>query len=189
MPADHNLTFRAAAHGGSLTHAFVDYGRTLTDPADPVDLDLCMRPVTPAARTSMRAAADAGVTLALLSNTGPGQDRRRALQAAGIADLFGDRVYLSHELGISKPDRVVFEYVLTDLGVDPEQALSVGNNIDNDISPAVQLGMRAVFISRWQLGKCFPGMTWISSIAALPVLLTGKPAEPPSTPHPGGGAA
>lgn len=189
MPERDLTEFRAATHGGDITHVFMDYGRTLTDATNALDLTLGMRPVTTAAKTAMRAAAETGVTLALLSNTAPGQDRRPALAAAGIDDLFGDRVFLSHEIGVAKPDPAAFEYVLNNLGVDPEETLSVGNNAANDICPAVQLGMRAVLVSRWPLGNRPPGTTWLSSITSLPVLLTGAPARETAQPRPGGGAA
>lgn len=184
MPERELTEFRAAAHGGTITHIVVDYGRTLTDWADPVELDLGMRPVSTAARDAMLAVAEAGVTLSLLSNARSWQDRRPALAAVGIDGLFGDRVFLSHEIGVAKPDPAAFTYVLNGLGAAPAEALSVGNDYAHDISPATQIGMRAVFVSRWPIGHRRPGTTWISNITSLPVLLTGARKREPA----GGGA-
>ncbi|GGV33753.1 hypothetical protein GCM10010182_66910 [Actinomadura cremea] len=184
MPGRDLTDFRAATHGGAITHILVDYGRTLTSLADPVDLKLGMRPVTAAARDAMHAAAETGVTPALLSNARSWQDRRPALAAAGTDGLFGDRVFLSHEIDVAKPDPAAFTYVLNNLGVDPEQALAVGDHIAHDIFPATQIWMRAVLVSRWPIGKHRPGTTWLSNITSLPVLLTGAPKREPA----GGGA-
>ena len=167
----------------------MDYGSTLTDATAPPDLTLGMRPVAPAAADALRAAAETGVTLALLSNTTPDQDRRTALAAAGLDTLFEDRVYLAHETGLAKPDPAAFEYVLDDLGVDPDEALSLGNNPENDIAPAVQIGMRAVLVSRWPMGHMLPGAIWISSITSLPALLTRPHTIPQPQPGFGDGAA
>ncbi|WP_075897732.1 HAD family hydrolase [Actinomadura sp. CNU-125] len=131
-----------------------------------------MRPVSPAAEEAIRAAHEAGVVLALLSNTQPGQDRRRALKAAGLDALFGDRVFLSHELNLAKPNPAVYEHVLTDLQARPAQVLMCGNNLEHDILPAAAQGIRAVLVGRAP-GRLPPGATDILSIAELPTLLTG----------------
>ncbi|MEV5831924.1 HAD family hydrolase [Spirillospora sp. NPDC052242] len=184
MPERDLTEFRAAAHGGAITHIVVEYGRTLTEWGDRVDLNLGMRPVSTTARDAMRAVAEAGVTLALLSNARAWQDRRPALAAAGIDGLFGDRVFLSHEIGVAKPDPAAFEYVLNNLGTAPAEVLAVGNDYAHDIAPAAHIGMRAVLVSRWPIGKRRPSTTWISNITSLPVLLTGAPKREPA----GGGA-
>ncbi|MFC4049041.1 hypothetical protein ACFOY4_05035 [Actinomadura syzygii] len=98
----HRAQWHARRYGGPITHVALDYGLTLTSNADPIDLMTGMRPVTDEANTAVWALGDVGVTLALVSETGPGLDRSPALQAAGLDALFGDRVYLSHELGLTK---------------------------------------------------------------------------------------
>lgn len=55
---------------------------------------------------------------------------------------------LSDELRISKPDEAIFTYALRAANCRPEEAMMVGDRIDNDIIPAKRLGMRTVRVLR-----------------------------------------
>ncbi|WP_262401606.1 HAD family hydrolase [Actinomadura sp. CNU-125] len=145
----------------------------MTSRSDPVDRRLGMRPVTAAAAATLRAAAATGVRISLLSNTSPGQDRRRALHTAGLADLFGDRVFQSRELGIGKPDAAIYEHVLSILDVGRDQVLCCGNNLANDVYPAVLLGIRAVLLATGPPSGLPARVTVITDITGLVRLLTG----------------
>ncbi|WP_254716781.1 HAD family hydrolase [Actinomadura sp. WMMB 499] len=172
MAAESLFPFRATDHGGTITHVVFDYGSTLTSSSDPIDVSLGMRPVSPAAEEAIWKTHETGVVLALLSNTKPGQDRRPALEAAGVDALFGDRVFLSHELGLAKPSPAVYEHVLAELDVRPVQLLMCGNNLDHDVAPAVAQGIRAALVG-WPPRRLPLGSTYVLSIAELPALLTG----------------
>ncbi|MEO1194059.1 MAG: HAD family hydrolase, partial [Pseudomonadota bacterium] len=50
----------------------------------------------------------------------------------------------SAEEGLSKPDPAMFELALTRAGCSPEDAVMVGDRIDNDIAPARRAGWRTV---------------------------------------------
>ncbi|MGP4029698.1 HAD family hydrolase [Actinomadura sp. 3N407] len=165
--------FRARQHGGGITHVALDYTGTLTSGHDQRDHALGMRPVTAEAEQAIWDLDQAGVTLALVSNTQPGQDRRRALEAARVDGAFGDRVYLSDELGLAKPDRRIWLHVLADLEVVPEQLLYCGNNVAYDIYPAAAQNIRAVLLGWAPPRGLPPGATRIASINQLPGLLTG----------------
>lgn len=167
----------AEQHGGPITHVALDYGHTLTASGDVIDLMLGMRPVSTAAIATIRKLDDAGVTLALVSNTGPSQDRRRALQAAGVAGLFEDRVYLSHEIGLNKSSTHFFQYVLDDLEVEPHGLLVCGNNIDTDVRTPTELGIPAVLLGPLaDRAYLPPRAALITHIGDLPHLLTtGRP--------------
>lgn len=159
----------------------LDYSGTLTSEHDPIDPALDMRPVSAQAATTVRHLAQSGLTLALVSNTRPGQDRRPALKAAGIADAFADRIFLSHELGIAKPDPRVWRHVLDHLAVAPERLVYCGNNLTHDIHPAVALGIRTVLLSRTEPRALPPGATWIAAITDLPGLLAQPTRQEAST--------
>ncbi|WP_131742465.1 HAD family hydrolase [Actinomadura roseirufa] len=175
------MTAQPPSHPNTHTPAVVllDYSGTLTDPTGPIDPELSMRPVSTPARKAIVALCQMKVTLALLSNTHHGQDRRRALRAAGVHDAFGDRVFLSHESGRRKPDRRAFQAVLDALGVTAEDTLMCGNSWLKDVAPALNLGMRAVLIGAPpQLPDPLPpAVACIGDIAHLPpLLLTGQPS-------------
>lgn len=146
---------------------------TLTSGHDQIDPALGMRPVTADAEQTIWDLDRAGVTLALVSNTQPGRDRRRALQNARIDAFFGDRVYLSAELGVAKPDRRIWLHVLADLAVVPDQLLYCGNNLALDIYPAAAQGIRTVHLGCAPRPGLPPGATRITSITQLSALLTG----------------
>lgn len=59
----------------------------------------------------------------------------------GIADLFEDR-FLSHEMGLVKPDRAAFEYVIEVLGCPAERILFLDDNQIN-VEGARTAGLRA----------------------------------------------
>jgi 8-oxo-dGTP diphosphatase/putative hydrolase of the HAD superfamily len=54
----------------------------------------------------------------------------------------------SAELGISKPDKEIFRLALAMADCRPENAVMVGDRLDNDIRPAKELGMKTVRIRK-----------------------------------------
>ena len=59
-----------------------------------------------------------------------------------------DLVIASAEEGVSKPDRRIFEIALERSGCKPENAVMIGDRIDNDIVPAKQLGMKTIWVKQ-----------------------------------------
>lgn len=57
-----------------------------------------------------------------------------------------DAIVLSCRTGARKPDPANFLTVLDKLGVQPEQAVMIGDTYEHDILPALRLGMRAVWV-------------------------------------------
>jgi len=57
-----------------------------------------------------------------------------------------DAIVLSCRTGARKPDPANFLAALDELNVEPEQAVMVGDTYEHDILPALQLGMRAVWV-------------------------------------------
>jgi len=51
-------------------------------------------------------------------------------------------------IGISKPNPAFFARVVAEAGGKPGSALSVGDRIDNDVTPARSAGLHAVFLDR-----------------------------------------
>lgn len=58
------------------------------------------------------------------------------------ADHFFDKCYLSHEIGMIKPDPEIYEYVVEDLGIDPSGILFFDDNPEC-VDAARDAGMRA----------------------------------------------
>ena len=59
-----------------------------------------------------------------------------------------DLIIASAEEGVSKPDRRIFEIALERSCCKPENAVMIGDRIDNDIVPAKQLGMKTIWVKQ-----------------------------------------
>ncbi len=83
--------------------------------------------------------------IGIIANQVPGCQER--LKKMGIA-RFVDLVVSSAEAGVSKPDPKIFQIALLKSGCQPQNALMIGDRIDNDILPANRLGMRTVWVKQ-----------------------------------------
>lgn len=81
--------------------------------------------------------------LGLIANQVPGVVKR--LQKFGILEYF-DVIASSGELGVAKPEPEIFQYALAKAACKAENAVMIGDRLDNDIVPAAKLGMKTVWI-------------------------------------------
>ena len=63
----------------------------------------------------------------------------------GMAELIDD-VVTSVDAGHLKPHPAVFELAMQRAGVAPEQCVVIGNREENDVEPALALGMRTILV-------------------------------------------
>jgi putative hydrolase of the HAD superfamily len=87
-----------------------------------------------------------GYQLYILSN-GFIEVQQLKLKSAGIAQYFS-RIVLSDEIGITKPDRRLFEYAMKVTGSDAENTLMIGDNYDADILGAINAGWGQIYFDR-----------------------------------------
>lgn len=80
--------------------------------------------------------------------------------------------------GVSKPDPAFFRRMADELGMEPSEVMYVGDRLDNDILPAQEIGVHAVFIRRGPWGylhTAWPEMKdvehTIESLAEIPDLV------------------
>ncbi len=78
-----------------------------------------------------------GTRLALLSNAG--RDFGSYFRHGTLGDLF-EKVFVSGELGTVKPSADIFEHVMAELGVTPEQTVFIDNKAEN-VEGAEALGI------------------------------------------------
>jgi HAD superfamily hydrolase (TIGR01509 family) len=86
-----------------------------------------------------------GVKTALVANAWP--DPGRVLRADAAAFGFAERLdvmVFSEELGIRKPEPGIFLHAARELGIEPEAALFVGDDLVNDVQGAANVGMTTV---------------------------------------------
>lgn len=83
--------------------------------------------------------------LGIIANQSPGSKKR--LEDWGMLEYF-DVVAASAEEGFAKPDERIFLRALKSAGCLPQNAVMVGDRLDNDIAPAKKLLMKTVWIKR-----------------------------------------
>ena len=94
---------------------------------------------------TIRALCDKGYQLGIIANQKPGAKAR--LDAWGIGRYFSV-IASSAELGVSKPDKEIFLQALRMADCRPENAVMVGDRLDNDIRPAKELGIKTIRIRK-----------------------------------------
>ena len=72
---------------------------------------------------------------------------RERLESFGILKYF-KYVISSWDVKVMKPDIRIFEYALKAANCKPQEAVMIGDRIDNDTAPAQSLGMKAVWIKQ-----------------------------------------
>ena len=83
--------------------------------------------------------------IGIIANQIPGTAAR--LEKHGILK-FIDLVIASAEEGLEKPDRRIFELALSRANCKPENAVMIGDRVDNDIVPAKKMGMKTVRVKQ-----------------------------------------
>ena len=73
------------------------------------------------------------------------------MEERGIRKYF-DILILSAEEGVAKPDPEIFRRALERAGCEPDEAVMIGDRLDNDIIPAAKLGMKTVWVRRGGIG-------------------------------------
>jgi len=100
------------------------------------------------AKPAIAALRDAGYRIAIVANQ-PAV-RSEQLRAIGVD---AEVVAMSEEMGVSKPDPAFFTRTLELLGSpDAASVAYVGDRMDNDVIPALDAGMRAVWLRRGPWG-------------------------------------
>ena len=86
-----------------------------------------------------------GFKLGVIANQTPGA--RQRLEKWGLLPYF-EVIAASAELGIAKPDPAIFRRALKQADCAPQNAVMVGDRLDNDIAPANRLGLHTVRLLR-----------------------------------------
>jgi putative hydrolase of the HAD superfamily len=121
----------------------------------------------PDARAVLQALAGSGIRLGLISNFEPWL--LEVLELEGVRDLFGP-VAVSGLLGVAKPDPAIFHAALDAAGVEPAEAVHVGDSLEFDVEPAWAVGMAAVLIDRAGRARAPASVTTLADLTGLPGL-------------------
>jgi len=100
--------------------------------------------VLPGAREVIEKRRSAGIPRAYLSNIWPPFYEHFRQEFPEEAE--GQPQFLSFQTGLMKPDPAFFQLALRALEIRAEEAVMVGDTYKNDIRPAIELGIRTVWV-------------------------------------------
>lgn len=148
-----SASYRGASIETSLKAALVELGLSLSDDEWQAARQAFFEPIQEAAeplrggRYTLQVLKEQGMALGLLSNTFWAADIHDAdLARYGLLDLLPTRFY-SCDTGWLKPDPRAFEMALDAIGVEPHEAVYVGDRLKVDVEPARKVGMWGVLIN------------------------------------------
>ena len=123
------------------------------------------------AQQTLQALKEQGMALGLLSNTFWAGDIHDAdLARFGLLEFLPTRLY-SSEIGRLKPHPEAFQMVLTALGIEPNEAVYVGDRLKTDIDPARKVGLWGVLIKTPFREERFEDVMPDAVISELPELI------------------
>jgi putative hydrolase of the HAD superfamily len=128
----------------------------------------------PDIKQTLTSLKNAGLKLGIVSNTFVnGSSLDKHLEHVGIIDFFPVRLY-SYEFDFRKPDLRIFKIAAERIGEAMENILYIGDRLDKDIKPAMELGMKTVLKTAYtNTGKKIPdGVFKINRISELPALVS-----------------
>ncbi len=129
--------------------------------------------VNDGAREVLKSLEHRGLRLALICNTGrtSGRMLRLVLDRLALAPYLRVLTF-SDEVGLRKPHPEIFWRTLSALGVAPESAAHVGDDVTTDVAGARGVGMRAVHLQHGtSVTQGSNGTEVIPSLHALPAVL------------------
>jgi len=105
----------------------------------------------------VEAIAGAAQTLAQLCKSSPiyiatnaaqstEEEIKRAFERVGMARYI-DGYFCKANLGLSKSDAGFYQAIINKLGVNPDQVTMVGDNLEKDITPALNAGLNAIWFN------------------------------------------
>ncbi len=62
-------------------------------------------------------------------------------------EKYFEKIYISTEMGIQKPDKAFFDFVLSDSSLEKNRSIVIGDSAKSDIQGAVNAGLRSIYIS------------------------------------------
>jgi len=101
----------------------------------------------PDVRPCLHALKDAGYFVGIAGN-----QTTRAGRFLRELNLLCDILATSDDWGVTKPDMAFFHKLIALSGHQPHEIAYVGDRIDNDLLPAVTVGLRTVFVKRGPWG-------------------------------------
>lgn len=101
--------------------------------------------VFPGAVEALRALKARGLKLGIVTN-GFSETHREKIALLQIGEYF-DAIFIADEVGMVKPDPLLFAHACTTLGSAPARSAMVGDRYDRDVRGALDAGLYAVWMN------------------------------------------
>ena len=145
--------------------------------------EACWSPI-PGAAEALSALQRRGLRLGLLSNAADVDNVARLLESAQLPVTF-DPVVISAAAGVRKPTPSLFEGILRQWWIEPEEAVMVGDLLGEDILGAQRAGLHQIWVQAEAdpafnaefVGRVIPEWT-VDTVADVPALLLPLTADP-----------
>lgn len=99
------------------------------------------------ARSLIAYLKDNGFTVGLITN-GPPEHQMKKIQALGVMELIPpERIFISGAVGMTKPDRKLFDHVADKLGLTPASCCYIGDSWRNDVVGAADAGWKVIWFN------------------------------------------
>lgn len=110
------------------------------------------------------------VRLALATN-GLTAVQKKRLQNCPAAPYF-EKVFISQEMGVGKPDRAYFDQILEEMAVSNRETVMVGDTLLSDIQGAINAGIDNIWYSRKKEKSDLPTYT-VERLEEIPAIVLG----------------
>ncbi|MCL2631537.1 MAG: HAD-IA family hydrolase [Coriobacteriia bacterium] len=112
--------------------------------------------------------AQSGLKLGLISNWD--SSLIPVIKSIGLDHYFLAMIS-SADVGMHKPDKDIFEYAIQQLGVLPDEAIHIGDHLTADVQGALDAGLHAVYMDRYNSHPEFDLAPRLESLRLLPALI------------------
>jgi putative hydrolase of the HAD superfamily len=99
----------------------------------------------PGAIDLLRALRERGIKLGIVTN-GLSETHREKIALLQISEYF-DAIFLADEVGMVKPDPLLFAHACRTLGGAPARSAMVGDRYDRDIRGAIEAGLYTIWLN------------------------------------------
>lgn len=99
------------------------------------------------ARALITRLMERGIIVGLITN-GPPEHQMKKIRALGLTDLIPpERIFISGAVGITKPDRRLFDHIADKLGLTPSACYYIGDSWRNDVVGAADAGWQVLWFN------------------------------------------
>jgi putative hydrolase of the HAD superfamily len=96
----------------------------------------------------LAALRSAGIVTGIITHGWTIKQAEKIVRLGLVPHLDRRAVFISEQLGISKPNPKIYALALRDLGLQPGEAMYVGDSPSHDVTPPRSLGMKATWARR-----------------------------------------